>query len=340
MSTTKSDDAMTKHSSVFNRLSRFISHEMRMAHVYQPVMLREILRRKGTATVNEIARALLAEDRSQVEYYEQITKNMVGRVLTKNREITEKENESYKLKGFPDLANQEVDSLITLCDAKIAEYLDKRSDPWSHRRKSTGYIPGTLRYEILKRAHVRCELCGVSADLKAIEVDHIIPRNKGGTDDISNLQALCYSCNATKRDRDDTDFREVAAAFKRREANCPFCRIDAKRIMAENELSFAIRDAYPVSDKHTLIIPKRHVVDFFDLYQPEINAVQSLLLEIKDEISDTDSTVTGFNVGVNVGPSAGQSVFHVHVHLIPRRDGDVPQPRGGVRGVIPGKQNY
>lgn len=130
-----------------------------------------------------------------IEYYEQITKNMVDRVLTKNRGITEKDNEIYRVKGFTELSKIEVDALIARCDAKIAEYLDKRSDPWSHRRKSTGYIPGTQRYEVLKRARFRCELCGVSADYKAIEVDHIIPRNKGGTDDTSNLQALCYSCN-------------------------------------------------------------------------------------------------------------------------------------------------
>jgi ATP adenylyltransferase len=269
-----------------------------MSHVYQPVMLREILRRKGSATVNDIARALLAEDRSQVEYYEQITKNMVDRVLTKNREITEKENETYKVNGFPDLNSQEVDDLVALCDAKVAEYLDKRTDPWSHRRKSTGYIPGTQRYEVLKRARFRCELCGVSDDHKAIEVDHIVPGHKGGTDDTSNLQALCYSCNATKRDRDNTDFRDIAATYKERDANCPFCRIDAKRILAKNELSFAIRDAYPVSDRHTLIIPKQHVVSFFDLYQPEINAVQNLLLEMEDEVSGTDTRVTGFNVGL------------------------------------------
>lgn len=120
---------------------------------------------------------------------------MVDRVLTKNRGITEKDNEIYRVKGFTELSKIEVDALIARCDAKIAEYLDKRSDPWSHRRKSTGYIPGTQRYEVLKRARFRCELCGVSADYKAIEVDHIIPRNKGGTDDTSNLQALCYSCN-------------------------------------------------------------------------------------------------------------------------------------------------
>jgi diadenosine tetraphosphate (Ap4A) HIT family hydrolase len=121
---------------------------------------------------------------------------------------------------------------------------------------------------------------------------------------------------------------------------CLFCAINAKRIVAENELAFAIRDSFPVSDKHTLIIPKRHVADFFDLYQPEINAVHALLLEMRGEISRIDATVTGFNVGVNVGQAGGQSIFHVHVHLIPRRDGDVEQPRGGVRGIIPGKQDY
>ena len=331
---------MTKHSRLFEELEHFITHEMRMSHVYQPVMLREILRHNGAATVNEVAKALLAEDRSQVEYYEQITKNMVGRVLTKNRGITEKDNETYRVKGFSELSKREVDALIARCDAKISEYLDKRNDPWSHRRKSTGYIPGTERYEVLKRARFRCELCGISAEHKAIEVDHIIPRNKGGTNDTSNLQALCYSCNSTKRDRDNADFRDIAASYKKRDADCVFCEIDAKRVIAENELSFAIRDGYPVSDKHTLIIPKRHVSDFFDLYQPEINAVHSLLLEIKNEISRIDTTVTGFNVGVNVGQAAGQSVFHVHVHLIPRRDGDVERPRGGVRGIIPGKQDY
>src|SRR5215475_12479724 len=168
---------MTKHSPLFQQLEHFIMAEMRMSHVYQPVMLREILRRKGAATVNDIARALLAEDRSQLEYYEEITKNMVGRVLTSNRGITEKNGEQYTLKGFSELSGAEMDELVSLCDEKIDQYLEKRSDPWSHRRKSLGYIPGTLRYEVLKRAARRCELCGASAEHKALGVDHIVPRN-------------------------------------------------------------------------------------------------------------------------------------------------------------------
>lgn len=331
---------MTRHSRTYEQLAHFIRHEMRMSHIYQPVMLRQILQQKGTVSVNDVARALLAEDRSQFEYYEQITKNMVGRVLTNNRGITEKDGETYHLKNFLRLSKIEIDELVELCNSKITEYLEKRADPWSHRRKSIGYVPGTIRYEVLKRARSRCELCGVSNEAKALEVDHIIPRNKGGTDDISNFQALCYTCNAMKRDRDDTDFREMALRYKDRDTDCVFCQMEAHRVVAENELCFTIRDGYPVSPYHTLIIPKRHVCEFFELYQPEINAVYALLRQMKAEIKGIDHQVTGFNVGVNVGLDAGQTVSHAHVHLIPRRHGDVENPRGGVRGVIPSKQNY
>ena len=331
---------MTHKPQTYEKLAHFISHEMRMSHVYQPVMLRELLKRSGAATITDVARALLAEDRSQVEYYGQITKNMVGRVLTANRGITEKDGASYRLKDFSRLSKQEVDDLIQLCDAKVAEYLGKREDPWSHRRKSTGYVPGTQRYEVLKRARSRCELCFVSAEHKALEVDHIIPRNKGGTDDVSNLQALCYSCNATKRDRDDTDFRDMAARYGDRESRCLFCKIKPKRVIAQNPLCFAIYDGFPVSPHHTLIVPMRHVAGFFELYQPELNAVHALLRDMQTEIRRIDQQVTGFNVGVNDGQDAGQTVSHVHVHLIPRRHGDVENPSGGVRGVTPEKQHY
>jgi ATP adenylyltransferase len=331
---------MMHKSQIYEQLAHFISHEMRMSHVYQPVMLRELLKRKGAATVTEVARALLNADRSQLEYYEQITKNMVGRVLTSNRGITQKDGATYRLKDFSHLSKEEIDDLVHLCDARVAEYLGKREDPWSHRRKSTGYLPGTQKYEVMKRARHRCELCGVLEEFRGLEVDHIIPRNKGGTDDVSNLQALCYSCNATKRDRDDTDFRGMAASYEDREPSCLFCTIGAERIIDQNSLCFAIRDGYPVSPHHTLVISKRHVANFFELYQPELNAVHALLRNIEAEIRSIDQQVTGFNVGMNVGQDAGQTISHVHVHLIPRRHGDVENPRGGVRGVIPGMQQY
>ena len=329
---------MTKR---FEDLSDFIRNQMRMAHIYQPAMLVELLQNGGQASVTEIAKALLSRDISQIEYYEQITKNMVGRVLTKNRGITDKNSNTYSIKGFEELGSEEVEILINLCIGKINEYVGDRGDRiWSHRKKSSGYISGTLRYEILKRAKFRCELCGISAEEKALEVDHIVPRNSGGTDDLSNLQALCYSCNAMKRDRDDTDFRQVAQSYGDREDGCLFCEVSKQRIISENELCYVVRDFYPVTKDHTLVIPKRHVSDFFDLYQPERNAVHSLLDQQRILIQETDETVTAFNVGINSGEDAGQSIFHCHYHLIPRRKGDTENPRGGVRGVIPRKQTY
>lgn len=325
----------------FENLDRFIRHQMRMSHIYQPVMLRELLRSDGSATVGQIAQALLSHDVSQIEYYGQITKNMVGRVLTQNRGITTREGNEYSLQGFGELAEEEVTALVALCTEKIETYIEKRGAAiWNHRRRSSGVIPGTVRYEVLKRAKYRCELCGVSAEEKALEVDHIIPRNHGGSEELHNLQALCYSCNAMKRDRDDTDFRGIAASYHQREPGCPFCELPGKRIVAENELALAFRDSFPVTEHHTLIIPKRHATDYFALHQPERNAIQSLLEGQREELLALDPTVSGFNIGMNCGVDAGQTVFHCHVHLIPRRPGDVEEPRGGVRGVIPERQQY
>jgi diadenosine tetraphosphate (Ap4A) HIT family hydrolase len=324
----------------FQRLRRFLLEEMRMSHVYQPVMIRELLRHGGVASTEAVARALLAEDRAQVDYYRLIVRNMVGRVLTRNRGIVERDKDNYRLDGYGELSPKEISDLEAICDQRIASYLEKREDPWSHRRKSTGYVSGTLRYEILKRARYRCELCGVSAEHKALEVDHIVPRNRGGSDELHNLQALCYSCNAMKQDRDATDFRGMAGIYEEKQNGCVFCDIPEQRIIAGNELCIAFRDLYPVTPLHTLIIPKRHVDDYFSLFQPERNAVSQLLDQLRADICAEDPAVTGFNIGMNAGRSAGQTVFHCHVHLIPRREGDVDNPEGGVRGVIPGKQRY
>jgi len=140
-----------------------------------------------------------------------------------------------------------------------------------------------------------------------------------------------HSCNAAKRNTDKTEMA------------CLFCDVqvsDTKRIIAQNALAYATRDAFPVTALHTLIIPKRHVVDYFGLKQPEINGINRLLADQKDSLQRLDSSIEGFNVGMNCGEAAGQSVFHCHVHLIPRRKDDTPSPRGGVRHVIPAKGNY
>lgn len=333
----------------FQHLSDFVQNRMQMSHIYQPVMLIELLRNGGAASVDEIAKSLLEYDVSQVEYYERITKNMVGKVLTSKGNLVEKVKTGGRVGGYriPDantLTAEEVENLISLCMTRIDQFIEKRGDGiWSHRRKSAGYISGTIRYEVLKRAKFRCELCGISANEKALEVDHIVPRSRGGRDDITNFQALCYSCNAMKRDRDDTDFRNIANTYSDRKEECLFCDLqsgDKGRILIENELCYAIFDGYPVTSLHTLIISKRHVPSYFELYQPELNAIYALLNEMKTNIETEDDSVTGFNIGINGGEDAGQTIFHCHVHLIPRRKGDIEDPRGGVRGVIPAKQSY
>ena len=124
------------------------------------------------------------------------------------------------------------------------------------------------------------------------------------------------------------------------EKDCLFCNIPPVRIILENELAYAVRDGYPVTEMHSLIIPKRHIQDYFDLTTEELIACDQLIRSLKDEISNSDNSINGFNIGMNSGETAGQTIFHCHIHLIPRRTGDVDNPRGGVRNVIPGMGNY
>ena len=320
-------------------IKKYILQDMRMSHIYQPEMLMTILDCGGKATVEEIAKRLLSRDTSQIDYYGERVKQMVGRVLVKNG-IVKKDKDIFELIGFEELTESDIAEIRVDCENALNKFLETRGDTaFSHRSKSSGYISGSIRYRILTRARFRCELCGISAEDKALEVDHIVPRNKDGSDDESNLQALCYSCNAMKRDTDSTDFRGWNEVYKHREGSCIFCNVD-RELIAENELAYAFRDKFPVTDKHTLVVPKRHVPDYFDLYQPELNAINRLLAEIRGSLMLEDSTITGFNVGTNIGESSGQTVFHCHIHLIPRRDGDTDSPRGGVRGVISDKQSY
>lgn len=328
----------------FDNLKKFILDDMSMSHIYQPVMLEVLLRNKGSASVKEIAQSILNKDPSQIEYYSAIVKNMVGRVLTKNRGITTKEGETYSLVNADNLSDEEICELIELCKSKISEYEEKRDGAhWNHRRVGRKPVSGSIRYEVLKRAKFRCELCGISADEKNLEVDHIHPKSLGGKDDLSNYQALCFTCNAQKGNTDNEDFRRLKTEYDSRDIDCLFCQIqtnDRSRIVDENSLVYVIRDGFAVTEHHSLFIPKRHVGDYFGLSQPEINAINQLIYTQKKYLDKLDSKIDGYNIGMNCGKTAGQTIFHCHVHLIPRRKGDVENPRGGVRHLIPNKGFY
>ncbi len=121
---------------------------------------------------------------------------------------------------------------------------------------------------------------------------------------------------------------------------CLFCNIEKSGCAYENELAYASYDSYPVTEHHCLIIPKRHIKDYFDLSNEELLACNDLVQIVKKEIIKKDPLVKGFNLGTNIGKVSGQSILHCHLHLIPRREGDVDNPQGGVRSVIPNKQHY
>lgn len=127
---------------------------------------------------------------------------------------------------------------------------------------------------------------------------------------------------------------------RKNKGSCLFCDMDQNLIVHENDYCYVIFDQFAVTPKHCLIMPKRHCETFFDMTNQEVTAAHELLHDMKCRIEKEDSEVLAFNVGMNAGEAAGQTVMHSHIHLIPRRKGDHPNPRGGVRGVIPQKQAY
>ena len=162
---------------------------------------------------------------------------------------------------------------------------------------------------------------------------------RGGRNELENLQALCAKCNTTKGNRDDTDFRSNTSTD--RQQGCPFCEESlAERIVEENGTVLALEDGYPVTPGHKLIIPRRHTPSWFTMTELERQHADELIRVLRKRLMSADASITGFNIGANAGAAAGQTVMHSHIHLIPRRDADTPNPRGGVRGVIPFKMSY
>lgn len=315
-----------------------------MSHIYQPLIIRRLLLDGGKATNKQVAEDMAVNDPSMQEYYESIAWGMPRPVLSRRGVISTQgrgTSREWLLNVSPLPQGATKEELVRLCDEKIQEFFQQRGKAvWDHRRRGRRPVSGTVRYEVLKRAQGRCELCGVHGDNRGLEVDHINPKARGGKDDLVNYQALCYVCNATKRDRDTTDFRGMRGRGIRvgsREATCVLCgRMEEAK--AENDWAVAVEDRYPVTPGHILVIPRVHVPGLQDLSPEQVNGCMALVLHIQKR--GRAQGIRAFNVGVNDGQEAGQTILHVHIHVIPRRKGDVPDPIGGIRGVIPGKANY
>jgi diadenosine tetraphosphate (Ap4A) HIT family hydrolase len=327
----------------YQELVDFLKTKMRMQHIYQPVLIRTLVDAGGISTVRQLARSLLAQDDVELAMYEKRLKTMPLPVLTKRGVLTCEKEVVRLTVGKLSLAQRA--TIRKLCEQRLQEFLEEYGEAlFEGRFSSDGPVPGSTYYKVMKHANGRCALCGATREERSLHIDHIVPRvrwNKTlGKDvsDISNLQVLCSLCNTTKRDTDDTDFRELPAETV---ADCPFCGPAVRdRTVGEHGSVVAVLDTFPVTEGHTLVVPKRHVAGFFDLSSKERSDALDLMRVIRNRLAESDPRITGFNVGVNSGASAGQTVMHCHIHLIPRRDGDTENQRGGVRGVIPNRQRY
>lgn len=186
-----------------------------------------------------------------------------------------------------------------------------------------GDVPDSLRYKVLKAAKGRCMLCGATSHERLLNICHVKPVSRGGETIYENLQVLCDKCSASRSDKDDSDFRP--GADEEFNKDCVFCAASKENILIENDYAFAILDKYPITEGHTLIMPKRHFASYFDSVQVEHEAIYELLRIREKQLLENDSLIKGFDIGVNVGEIAGQKVFHCHIHMIPRRIKDNPK---------------
>jgi hypothetical protein len=194
-----------------DQLIAFIEEKMSMQHVYQPLLIKVLVESGGSATVRQLAQAILELDEAQIAYYSGRIKDMPVPVL-KRHGVLDREGDLVSL-SMNRLSMDDRCRILMLCEQKIREFmLENGSDVWSARYESDP-VSLSSRYEVLKRANKRCELCGVKDgdedydNRLPLHVDHIVPRSKGGSNEIQNLQVLCMACNLGKSNRDDTDFR-------------------------------------------------------------------------------------------------------------------------------------
>jgi hypothetical protein len=184
---------------------------MRMSHVYQPLLIRALVRAGGSATLRQLAAALLMEDESQLLYYQDRIRKMPLPVL-RSHDIVTSSGDLVSLNAAP-LSYEQRAAVELACTQKLAAFLQRRGlATWDYRLIEADPVRADVRYQVLAAANGRCVLCGATSAERRIEVDHIIPRSRGGSKDMSNLQALCDECNRGKSNADDTDFRRPPPA--------------------------------------------------------------------------------------------------------------------------------
>jgi len=183
-----------------------------MSHIYQPFVISHLLDSGGQATIRQLAQAMASRDESLLLLYEERIKRYPMAVLKRHGVVIKDANGLVTL-NVDRLNYEQRSELKAACEQKIGEFLAQRGlNTWDYSLIETDPVPNTIRYEVLKRDGSRCLLCGVSAKDSVLHVDHVVPRSKGGSNDMDNLQTLCWQCNNGKGNRDDASFRESEEA--------------------------------------------------------------------------------------------------------------------------------
>jgi len=322
----------------YEQLVDFLENKMSMSNVYQPLLITALVGAGGMATVRQLAQVFLSQDESQLLYYEKRVKEMPLAVLKRHKVVTS--NGKLVSLNARNLTLEQSAHLRLICERRLQSFVQKRRIRiWDYRLLDDDPVSDSLRFRVLKAAGGRCQLCGITAKECPLDVDYIIPRSRGGKTELANLQALCSQCNRSKPSQDDTDFRSWPSPAS--DPTCVFCQITIlAKIIERNGSVFAIPDENPATPGHLLVIPARHTPDLFSMTERERLDADQLLRVLQARISAEDKYVAGFNVGSNCGDAAGQTVGHAHIHLIPRRRGDITDPRGGIRGALLEKRIY
>lgn len=274
----------------FEELKIFLKEKMKLSHLYQPLLIKELIDNGGKATIRQLAISFLKNDESQIQYFEKRIREMPLKVLSKHG-IIERKNDLVELLSDSLTFVQKIE-IQKICDEKIFEFVsEKGMGVWDYRYLDDEYIPDSLRYRLLKEAKGICALCGSTKEMRPLDIDHILPRSKGGKTVYENLQVLCSKCNRSKNNKDDEDFR--ALNNKMKIENCTYCYCKDK-VLVENEYAILIENNESDSKYNSLIIPKRHVEDFIEITKVELSAIHDLLKIRKKEIIENDKSVNGF----------------------------------------------
>ena len=301
----------------YEELMDFIENKMRMTNVYQPIMIEKMLKNGGTASAHSLAKEFLRTDYAQLDYYVHIV-NRWPRDTLKNRGVITESGSGDRERMFTltasRLTKKQRANLATACRRRLNEYKKKKGlPPHDDESGSRESIGGSKRYEVLSKSAGRCVACGISNRKRAIEVDHIIPKNRGGLDELSNLQALCYKCNRQKRDRDDLDFLLEINRKAFGHNGCFLCK--PRKLKMENFLAGAARIKGPYAEPRLVIMPKRHVPNYFELRPPERAMMHDLL---KTHTAKRGFRMNDFRLDLKTSSSRDMS-RHCAIHVVPIR---------------------